>query len=187
MIFDNGQFRFDPQRFRIGLRTVKTGLAVFLDILLFQIMGWPWANIAALTTVFSVRQDFESSLHFGISRILGTAIGGFYAIIYFFIHHWLPYPNLIQLTMIPICAMLTIVTNVAFHNEAGVIGGSAAFFVITLSIPESNSIAYTLARVGDSFIGAFVAIFVNLDFKLLMDLMNWKKGNQEQKDGKTGV
>ncbi len=39
-------------------------------------MGWG-IQIAALTAVFSLREDFDQSVHFGASRILGNSIGGF--------------------------------------------------------------------------------------------------------------
>ncbi|WP_238146045.1 aromatic acid exporter family protein, partial [Streptococcus suis] len=73
------KYTFDPKKFRLGMRTFKSGLAVFLVILLFGYMGWEGIQIAALTAVFSLREDFDQSVHFGASRILGNSIGGFYA------------------------------------------------------------------------------------------------------------
>ena len=69
--------RFDPKKFKLGLRTLKSGIAVFLVILLFKLVGWQGVNIAALTAVFSLREDFDKSVHFGASRILGNSIGGY--------------------------------------------------------------------------------------------------------------
>ena len=41
--------------------------------------------------------------------------------------------------------MLTIMTNVAMNNKAGVIGGVAAMLIITLSIPSGETILYVFA------------------------------------------
>ena len=43
--------------------------------------------------------------------------------------------------------MLTIMTNVAMNNKAGVIGGVAAMVIITLSIPSGETFLYVFARV----------------------------------------
>ncbi len=65
------------------MRTFKSGLAVFLVILLFGFLGWQGIQIAALAAVFSLREDFDQSVHFGASRILGNSIAGFYALLFF--------------------------------------------------------------------------------------------------------
>ncbi len=59
--------------------------------------------------------------------------------------------------------MLTIMTNVAMNNKAGVIGGVSALLIITLSIPEGDTIVYVFARVFETFLGVFIAMLVNYD------------------------
>ena len=49
--------------------------------------------------------------------------------------------------------MLTIMTNVAMNNKAGVIGGVAAMLIITLSIPSGETFLYVFARVFETFMG----------------------------------
>ncbi|MGT2682830.1 FUSC family protein [Streptococcus porci] len=156
-------YRFDPKKFRLGLRTLKTGIAVFFVILLFQFLGWEGTNIAALTTVFSLREDFGKSLHFGSSRILGNTIGGFYAICFFILSQFFHGQAWVSLIFVPICTMLTIMTNVAMSNQAGIIGGVAALLIITLSAPVGGPIQYAIVRVFETFIGVFIAILVNID------------------------
>ena len=77
------KYKFDKSKFRLGMRTFKTGLAVFIILLLFGLFGWKGLQIGALTAVFSLREDFDKSVHFGTSRILGNSIGGFYALLFF--------------------------------------------------------------------------------------------------------
>ena len=76
------KYKFDKSKFRLGMRTFKTGLAVFIILLLFGLFGWKGLQIGALTAVFSLREDFDKSVHFGTSRILGNSIGGFYALLF---------------------------------------------------------------------------------------------------------
>ena len=86
-------------------------------------MAWDGLQIGALTAVFSLREDFDKSVHFGTSRILGNSIGGFYALIFFLINKVFQDQLWVTLLFVPICTMLTIMTNVAMNNKAGVIGG----------------------------------------------------------------
>lgn len=161
------KYKFDRKKFKLGMRTFKSGLAVFLVILLFGVLGWQGRQIAALTAVFSLREDFDQSIHFGTSRILGNAVGGLYALAFFLLdqlfleHFW------VTLVFVPICVMLTIMTNVAMDNKAGIIGGVSALLIITLSIPAGNSLQYVFVRVFETFVGVFIAILVNYDINIL--------------------
>ena len=59
--------------------------------------------------------------------------------------------------------MLTIMINVACNNKSGIIGGVAALLIITLSIPQGDTIIYVFSRILETFAGVFVAIMVNAD------------------------
>lgn len=157
------RFTCDWKQFRPGLRVLKSGLAVFLTLLLFRWFDWEGVQIAALAAVFSLREDFDKSVHFGASRVLGNSIGGAYALLYYLVERLLPQHFLVTLIMVPICVMLTIMTNVAMNNKAGVVGGVSALLIITLSIPSGDSIAYALTRILETFFGVFIAMLVNVD------------------------
>ncbi|MGM2743270.1 hypothetical protein, partial [Bacillus cereus group sp. Bce013] len=58
---------------------------------------------------------------------------------------------------------LTIMTNVAMGNKAGIIGASAAMLIITLSTPSGGPVLYAIIRVFETFVGVFIAILVNYD------------------------
>ncbi|MFC3931317.1 FUSC family protein [Streptococcus dentapri] len=149
------------------MRTLKTGLAVFLVLVLFSFFGFEGFQVGALTAVFSLRQDFDQSVHFGRSRIMGNTIGGFYSLLYFGISALFNHNIWIMLVFIPVFTMLTIMTNVAIDNKAGIIGAVSALLIITLSIPTGDTFLYTMARIGETFIGVFVATLVNIDFKII--------------------
>ena len=71
--------------------------------------------------------------------------------------------------------MLTIMTNVAMNNKAGVIGGVSAMLIITLSIRSEDTILYVFARIFETFMGVFVAILVNSDIDRLRAIFEKKK------------
>lgn len=157
------KYKFDKSQFKLGMRTFKTGIAVFLVLLIFGFFGWKGLQIGALTAVFSLRESFDESVHFGTSRILGHSIGGLYALVFFLLNTFFHEAFWVTLVVVPICTMLTIMTNVAMNNKAGVIGGVAAMLIITLSIPIGETISYVFVRVSETFMGVFVAIIVNYD------------------------
>ena len=68
-------------RFRLGMRTIKSALAVFLCILFFHLTQRGIPMIAALSAVFSLRQDLTTTVSFGKSRIIGNTLGGTLAIL----------------------------------------------------------------------------------------------------------
>lgn len=168
------KYRFDKSKFKLGMRTFKTGIAVFLVLMIFGFFGWKGLQIGALTAVFSLREDFDKSVHFGTSRILGNSIGGFYALIFFLLNNFFHGAFWVTLLVVPICTMLTIMTNVAMNNKAGVIGGVSAMLIITLSIPSGETFLYVFARVFETFMGVFVAILVNYDIERLRSLIQKK-------------
>lgn len=169
------KYKFDKSKFRLGMRTFKTGLAVFIILLLFGLFGWKGLQIGALTAVFSLREDFDKSVHFGTSRILGNSIGGFYALLFFIVNSVFKEQYWVTLLLVPVCTMLTIMTNVAMNNKAGVIGGVSAMLIITLSIRSEDTILYVFARIFETFMGVFVAILVNSDIDRLRTIFEKKK------------
>lgn len=168
-------FRFDPKKFKLGMRTAKTGLAVFLVLLLFGLMGWHGLQIGALTAVFSLREDFDRSVSFGASRILGNTIGGILSLVFFVVSSFFENTFFITLFLVPILTMLTIMFNVAFNNKSGIIGGVSALLIITLAIPSHDTLAYVCARIFETFIGVFIAILVNADMEKLRLWLKSKK------------
>lgn len=165
------KYKFDKSKFKLGMRTFKTGIAVFLVLLIFGFFGWKGLQIGALTAVFSLREDFDKSVHFGTSRILGNSIGGFFALVFFLLNTYFQEAFWVTLVAVPICTMLTIMTNVAMNNKAGIIGGVSAMLIITLSIPSGETVLYVFARVFETFMGVFVAILVNYDLDRLKSLL----------------
>ena len=157
------KFRFDPSQFRLGMRTFKTGLSVFLVLALFSLFDLEGLQISALTAVFSLREDFDRSVTFGASRIFGNSIGGLCALGYYLLRGWLGGDTWVMLLFVPILTMLTIMINVACNNKSGIIGGVAALLIITLSIPQGDTIIYVFSRILETFAGVFVAIMVNAD------------------------
>lgn len=164
-------YKFDSSKFKLGMRTLKTGLSVFLVLLIFHLFGWEGLQIGTLTAVFSLRESFDRSVHFGFSRIIGNSVGGFLSLLFFLINQFFHNQFWVTLVFVPIFTMLGIMINVSINNKSGIIGATAALLIITLSIPAGDTILYVFARVFETFCGVFVAILVNSDVDLLRKML----------------
>ena len=148
-------------RFRIGMRTFKSALAVFICILIFQIFDRGAPMIAALSAVFSLRQDLTATFTFGRSRVIGNFLGGLTAIVYVLLSILFHHNFAVELIGLPILVAFVIITSDGINNNAGLISAVATLLMITFTVPESDSLTYTFQRVFDTFIGTVVAIGVN--------------------------
>lgn len=148
-------------KFRLGLRTVKTGLAVMIIIILFLLLHRGNPMIACLAAVFAMRQDFGTTVNFGTRRVLANAIGGVFAMIYVFFvvqthgAHW------VEIIVAPGLLMMVIILNDGINNNKGIIGACAAYLMISMTVPADGEYLYAFSRVIDTFIGTIVAIIMN--------------------------
>ena len=148
-------------RFRLGMRTIKSALAVFLCILFFHVTDRGLPMIAALSAVFSLRQDLTTTVSFGRSRIIGNSIGGFLGIIYFLVKNYFHNDFLVELFLLPVLVVIVIVVSDGINNNSGIISAIATLLLIALSVPQGESFLYAFQRVLDTFIGTFIAIGIN--------------------------
>ena len=148
-------------RFRLGMRTIKSALAVFLCILFFHVTDRGLPMIAALSAVFSLRQDLTTTVSFGRSRIIGNSIGGFLGIIYFLVKNYFHNDCLVELFLRPVLVVIVIVVSDGINNNSGIISAIATLLLIALSVPQGESSLYAIQRVLDTFIGTFIAIGIN--------------------------
>ncbi|MBP1048354.1 FUSC family protein [Enterococcus sp. BWM-S5] len=147
--------------FRLGMRTIKSALAVMICILLFKVFDRGAPMIAALAAVFSLRQDLTTSLSFGKSRIIGNSIGGGLALLYFVVQQYFSNDFLVELLFLPLLVILVIVLSDGIGNNPGIISAIATLLMIALSVPQGESVYYAFERVLDTFIGTFVGISIN--------------------------
>ncbi|SEK46138.1 Aromatic acid exporter family member 1 [Carnobacterium iners] len=148
--------------YRIGMRTVKTAIAVASCILLFHFTNRGAPMIASLTAIFVLREDWRMTFKFSKNRILGNSIGAFTATLVVLVQNIFGTHFLIELIGVPVAIIFIIVICDLLKNNAGIIGGTAAFLIIYYTIPIDDALFYAIQRIFDTFIGAFIAIFINL-------------------------
>lgn len=158
---------------KIGLRTIKTGLSVFICILISIVFHRETYVVAALTAVFTLREDMINTLKFGKHRVVGNTFGAMFSIVAIFLFKIFGDGKEVQLFIMPLLIIFMISLLSHFGYQEGTVGACATLLTILFMIPETESYHYAFARVIDSFIGMFVAIGVNQllpNRKMLKDL-----------------
>ncbi|CAM3098672.1 FUSC family protein [Leuconostoc rapi] len=147
-------------RFRIGLRTMKTAMAVMLIIIIFYFFKRP-PFVAALASVFALRESWDKTLSFAKIRLMSNLVGGILALIYFLVHAYTHNATWVSMFFLPFLVIIAIVFLDGFNFNSGVIGALAALLMISLSIPAGATVLYVIDRIIDTFIGVIMAIAVN--------------------------
>ena len=171
-----------------GMRTVKTAIAVFACMLLYEVLGRIGLNFvgvqnefasiiiffmnrndpiyACVASIIAMQSTIEDSWEKGKARMLGTAIGGLIGLIVLYADIAL-YNREFTLFMVPLGVLFVI----WFCNIIGR-PNSTAFAAITLTIimiavDKYNLPAYQYAinRTVDTSIGVLIAMVVNLSLK----------------------
>lgn len=150
-------------QFRLGLRTLKTVLALVLIIIVMKLTGRGDSGtmIAGVSAVVVLRDSFKGTVKAAPARLIGQALGGALAILYFALYEASGYHFLIKVLLIALSVLAIIVLLDGFNFNAGIVGGNATFLMIVLSIPVGSAISYSIDRVFDSFIGVLIAIIIN--------------------------
>ncbi len=144
------------------MRTIKTGLSVFLCILVSIILKRETYVVSAITTIFTLREDMENTIRYGKHRVVGNVLGAVTSLVVITIFKLFGKTEIVQLVSIPlvIIVMITVLSFLGFQE--GTVGACATLLTILFMIPSKESYGYALARVTDSFIGMSIALLVNL-------------------------
>lgn len=151
--------------FRLGYRTFKTGIAVLLSIIVMRLFGQDNPMIACLTAVFTLREDLSSTYEFGRKRVLGVALGGISAILFYLSEEAIGNTRLAELILIPLFVIFLIVMVDSLGAHKGIIGGTATFLIIAFNTPKNQTLGFVIHRVLGSFVGMFIAFVVNRTIK----------------------
>ncbi|WP_414732639.1 FUSC family protein [Acetobacterium carbinolicum] len=151
----------------IGMRNIKTVLAVFICVVVFAIMG-PEFNplVAAIAAVITMGPSIENSIETGWNRILGTLFGGVAGMLGIFIARLIPY-QYAYVFIIPlgIMGLIYLCNNI---NKSGAIVITCVVFLILMTTYPQDTGTYMLAllRLLETVFGIVVAFLINRFIKL---------------------
>ena len=138
---------------KIGMRTVKTGIAVSICTLLAQYLVQN-PMFAGVGCVASVQDTVKGSLKLGFNRVKGTIMGGLVGFLCVLIKPGDP-------ILCGIGIMATIYGCTMLGINSGIIVSSVTFLSIHLGIIESNPAYYSIHRVLDTSVGVVIGVIIN--------------------------
>ncbi|GFH41753.1 hypothetical protein Hs30E_03040 [Lactococcus hodotermopsidis] len=179
---------FQFGRFRLGLRTIKTALAIFIILIFTHLFhrGQSAAMIAGVAAIIAIRESYTATLHASKARFIGSALGGFLAVVYYFLYILSHHNFAVQVILLPFFVLINIVIMDGFDLHPGLVGANATLLIIALTITETDYVIYAVNRVLDTFSGVIVATVLNtaLIHDAPIDKMIKKSVKKEQEEKK---
>jgi len=140
----------------IGLRTVKTALAVTISIFLSQLLKLEFPYFVAMTAIISMDRTARLSINMGRNRVIGTLIGALIGILFATIDQGNP-------LLAGFGILLIILISNSLKLPGSITVGSFVCVAIMVHIPANiTPLFYGLHRTLDSLFGAFIAFVVNI-------------------------
>lgn len=153
-----------PHHFHIGMRIVKTVLAVFVC----SILGWlrgETAFFSMIAAVLCMQKSAEKTLTTSFNRVIGTAVGGAYGVIVLFLETQFRLQRILPLFYLIVSLMLipVILTATGIKKPSVATFACVVFLSTTVyHVGDADPYTYALNRMLDTVIGIVVALIVNL-------------------------
>ena len=149
---------------KIGLRTLKTALAIFLCLLLFP--DTPF--FACITAVFCIQDTVSNSFKMAFVRGFGTIWGGLIGLTFLYICYFIKGLNLPSLLATPIIyGIISLGIIVVIHSlnllkrPTCITIGCIVFLAITTANADKTPLLYTANRVVETLFGILIGLLVN--------------------------
>lgn len=141
------------KKLKIGMRTIKTGLAVMLGVTVAGMVGLRSPLFVAIGAISTMQTSVSESFVMGKNRILGTIMGAVVAVT---IAEYLPYSNIfLGLGIIILIHILNL-----FGWKKSISLSAIVFSAVYLN-RDTGMIEYATNRVLDTFIGIVMGVLVN--------------------------
>ena len=139
---------------KIGMRTIKTALAVSICILISRIFPINNALYACISAIITMGSTVSNSYKSGVNRIKGTIVGAFVGLVMSLIA-----PGNIILVGIGIVIIITICNYFKWDKSIAI--SCTVFCVIFISLNGRSPLEYSIYRTLDTIIGIVVSLVVN--------------------------
>lgn len=155
----------NKQKFpHIGLRIVKTAIAVFLVLMVFYFLPWTRTPFyAAIAAVLCTQPMIENTKTAARNRVFGTFIGAFWGAVYILIEfNFLKNSSqLVFYCLVSIGILLVLYTTVLLKNTAASFFTCVVFLSITIiTRGDTGTFEFVFYRVLDTIIGIGIAFFI---------------------------
>ncbi|MGG7179093.1 FUSC family protein [Clostridium paraputrificum] len=146
---------------KIGLRNIKTALAVFICMILFQLSGGKNPFYACIAAVICMKDTVESTFTMGKNRLIGTLLGGLLGVIAIYLIGLIPILHAANPLLTAIGIVLAIYCCNLINKPGAVTICCIVFIGIMINYDGPTSYSYAIGRSIDTSIGIIIAILIN--------------------------
>ncbi|MGI6733318.1 MAG: GNAT family N-acetyltransferase [Anaerovoracaceae bacterium] len=157
----NGEKQIDP-RYKIGMRNIKTALAVGICIAFFQLIGISDGIQAAIASIICMKSSLQNSLQTGIERVTGTVIGAVLGILSLLLIEQMTFQisTLLAITGVVLIIYLCNILKV----QASTVIGLVVFLIILIGEKDVPPVYYGILRLIETVFGIAAAYLINRFF-----------------------
>lgn len=137
----------------LGLRTIKTGLAVTVSVIVAQLLKIEYPFFVAMTAIISMDKTMGNSFKMGRNRIMGTFIGACIGVM-------LSYISRGNALLCGIGIILLILTCNKLHLQGSITIGGIVMMAIMVHT-DKTPLFYGFHRTFDTMVGASISFIVN--------------------------
>ncbi|WP_454053080.1 FUSC family protein [Clostridium sp. Marseille-Q7071] len=138
----------------IGMRNIKTALAVTLSVATSELLHLEYPFFTAIAAVLAMQGSFIRGYEVGRDRLLGTIVGAIIGLISALIA-----PGNLVMIFIGIVTVIFLLNVLKWQNSSYV--GCLMFCAIMLNLNGDSPYIYAFYRTLDTFIGIIIASLVN--------------------------
>lgn len=149
---------------KIGLRMIKSSIAVFLCFVIYLIRQEGIPFYSAIAAILCMQPDVMNSRRVAFNRTVGTFIGGFFGMLVMLAenHFLLLQIPMLKYLLISFIVIPLIYLTILVKKPTASYITCVVFLSITVSHGlDANPYLFTINRVADTLIGIFVSLGVN--------------------------
>ncbi|MBQ3612213.1 MAG: FUSC family protein [Firmicutes bacterium] len=152
----------------IGFRTIKTGISIFLCLVVYMLIeqfgftDTSNAFLACVTAIICMKDSVDESLHTGLFRLVGTFIGAVSGMAYIYLARMLD-EAMSDMILLSLFIIVVISLCNLFKSPDAIVICCVVFLFVAMNQtdPEIGPVVHSIQRFTDTVIGLAVSFLVN--------------------------
>lgn len=147
------------ERYKLGMRNIKTGVAILICLVICQGTGLSSGFQAAAASILCMQPSVENTIWAGGVRILGTLIGAVTGVALIIAHSWVPEPVSRLLIAVGVVLVIYLCNVMKIPSTCSI--AAMTFLAVQLGEREISPIWDGVQRSVETVLGILVAYLVN--------------------------
>ena len=151
-----------PRPFHIGLRMIKTAVAVYICAIIGYLRGEP-AFFSIYAAVFCMQNTTGQSLVSSLDRVLGTFIGGLFGVLLRYVGERTGFYDLLPLYYLAIAVLMIPIMLLTIKIRKPSLSAFACTVFVSVALTSGQApLDASIQRILDTLIGIATALIVNI-------------------------